>query len=78
MNIVKVNINEFHIALGQFINYRHALKYEESERILYLAVPILAYNSFFMLEFVQEMIKINQLKLIVYDIEKESIVLWNS
>lgn len=31
-----------------------------------------------MLEFIQEMITINQLKLIVYDIDQESIVLWKN
>lgn len=33
------DITEFHTALGQFLNYRSALKLVESERILYLAVP---------------------------------------
>lgn len=32
-------ISEFHTALGQFLNYRFALKADDPERILYLAVP---------------------------------------
>jgi hypothetical protein len=28
-------ISEFHRALGQFINYRSALRYEDPERVLY-------------------------------------------
>ncbi|MGD1700785.1 element excision factor XisH family protein [Dapis sp. BLCC M229] len=39
-------IYEFHIALGQFINYRVALKQKEPDRILYLAVPLITYNNF--------------------------------
>jgi XisH protein/XisI protein len=37
-------ISQFHMALGQFINYRAALRREEADRILYLAVPNLTYN----------------------------------
>ena len=44
-------ISEFHKALGQFINYRTALRREEPDRVLYLAVPDLAYNNFFKLDF---------------------------
>lgn len=40
-------IYEFHTALGQFINYRAALKQDEPDRILYLAVPLNTYNNFF-------------------------------
>ena len=32
-------ISQFHMALGQFINYRAALRQEEPNRALYLAVP---------------------------------------
>ncbi|MCL2933417.1 MAG: XisH family protein [Trichodesmium sp. MAG_R03] len=37
--------------MEQFINYRAALRQEEPERRLYLAVPIITYNNFFQLEF---------------------------
>ncbi len=32
-------ISEFHLALGQFINYRMALNAEDPDRVLYLVVP---------------------------------------
>jgi hypothetical protein len=41
------DITEFHTALGQFLNYRSALKLVEPERVLYLAVPEDVYNEFF-------------------------------
>jgi predicted RecB family endonuclease len=37
-------ISEFHTALGQFINYRGALKRRQPERVLYLAVPLTTYK----------------------------------
>lgn len=39
-------ISEFHTALGQFINYRTALRLEDPGRILYLAVPSAIYSDF--------------------------------
>ena len=69
-------ISEFHTALGQFINYRAALRREEPDRVLYLAVPDLTYNSFFQLDFPASMLEENQVKLIVYDIELEQIAQW--
>jgi hypothetical protein len=69
-------ISEFHTALGQFINYRGALKRRQPERVLYLAVPLTTYKTFFQLDFPQEMIEENQVKMIIYDVEKEVIVKW--
>ncbi|QJB47155.1 MULTISPECIES: element excision factor XisH family protein [Dolichospermum] len=47
-------------------------------RILYLAVPITVYNEFFILPFIQSVIKTNQLYLVVYNIEKEVIAEWQN
>ena len=69
-------IYEIHTALGQFINYRAALHREDPDRILYLAIPNLVYNSFFQLDFPASMLQENSVKIIVYDIELEQIVLW--
>jgi hypothetical protein len=43
---------EFHGALGQYINYRRALRRREPDRVLYLAVPLGIYNSFFAIDFI--------------------------
>ncbi|NJM71747.1 MAG: hypothetical protein HC862_16955 [Scytonema sp. RU_4_4] len=37
-------------ALGQFLKYQLALEEEQPERLLYLAVPLDTYRSFFNLE----------------------------
>ncbi len=69
-------ISEFHKALGQLMNYRLALEVQHPERVLYLAVPLDTYESFFTLMFGQAAIQRYQLKLIVYDEKKEVIVKW--
>lgn len=67
---------EFHTALGQFINYRFALSQEQPERILYLAVPLDTYNTFFKLPFTQAITQENKLRLLIYDVQKEEISQW--
>jgi hypothetical protein len=69
-------ISEFHTALGQFINYRTALRLEEPIRILYLAVPLVTYNNFFNLPFTKIIVAENQVKILVYDTEIEEIDRW--
>ncbi|MFN5955915.1 MAG: XisH family protein [Dolichospermum sp.] len=71
-------ITELYAALGQFIIYRLALQEQEPERTLYLAVPITVYNEFFILPFIQAVIKMNQLYLVVYNFEKEVIAEWQN
>jgi hypothetical protein len=37
---------DFHLALGQFLNYQMTLEENEPDRVLYLAVPLDTYQSF--------------------------------
>ncbi len=69
-------ISDFHQAVGQVMNYRLILQREDPGRVLYLAVPLDVYESFFKLEFTQIAIADYRFKLIVYDIEQEAIALW--
>jgi hypothetical protein len=71
-------ITELYAALGQFIIYRIALQEQEANRTLYLAVPSTVYNEFFILPFIQSVIKTNQLCLLIYNIEQEAIAEWQS
>lgn len=52
------------------------LELDDPERILYLAVPQFAYDSFFTRPFVQIIVQNNQLKLLIYDHVNEEIVQW--
>ncbi len=70
------DIAEFHLALGQFINYRSALRKKQPDRVLYLAVPDDVYEDFFSRQFIQDVIAEYQVKLIIFDSEREEIVLW--
>jgi XisH protein len=71
-------ISEFHTAVGQYLNYRRALRSQEPHRILYLAVPSQTYDEFFRLRFIQEGVEEYQLRLVVYEIESRSILKWIS
>jgi hypothetical protein len=70
------DVSEFHLALGQFLNYRSALKLTEPDRTLYLAVPEDVYDEFFRRRFIQRAIEEHQLKLLIFNPEKEEIVGW--
>ncbi len=69
-------ISEFHTAVGQFINYRIALEFDDPERILYLAIPLGIHKKFFKYSFIQTVIERNQIPLLVYDTEKKEISQW--
>ncbi|MEA5517006.1 XisH family protein [Nodularia sp. UHCC 0506] len=72
------NISQFHQAIGQFFNYRVALEEEQSERVLYLAVPLGIYHSFFQLQFIKTVVERSQLKIMIYDPIQEVIVAWKN
>ncbi|NOT57748.1 MAG: fatty-acid oxidation protein subunit alpha [Deltaproteobacteria bacterium] len=71
-------VSDFHAALGQFLNYRLVLEAQDAARDLYLAVPLDAHAVFFSLPFAQAAIQRYQLRLLVYDGQKEEIVQWQS
>jgi len=70
------NINDFHAALGQFLNYRLALRFTEPSRVIYLAVPIDIFKGFFQEYFIQAAIQEHHLKILAYDPSLEEIVEW--
>lgn len=69
-------ISEFHKAVGQFLNYRRALRAVEPSRMLYLAVPSQTYDEFFRLRFVSESVVEYELKLVVYSIADRKLTQW--
>ncbi|WP_017293077.1 element excision factor XisH family protein [Geminocystis herdmanii] len=66
----------FHVAIGQFINYQIALENKEPNRILYLAIPQEIYNTFFQSLLAQSVIQKYQIPLIIYEPESEVILQW--
>lgn len=69
-------LQDLYKALGQFIFYLPALKRQEPDRDLYLAIPQTAYDFFFQDPIAEEIIATNQLKLIVYHIRQSKIISW--
>jgi hypothetical protein len=69
-------VTEFHLALGQTLNYRLALKKEQPERILYLAISEDTYRDFFSRQFIQDSLKEYQIKVLIFDSLTQEIVLW--
>lgn len=69
-------VYEFHMAIGQFLNYRVALEQLASERVLYMAVPTDIYQDFFTDSFVQAVLERYQIKVLVFHVQKQEITLW--
>lgn len=67
---------QFHLALGQFLNYRSAVGEVMPDWMVYLAVPLKTYNEFFQKRFIQKQVAEYNLKLLVFNPSTEEIVLW--
>ncbi len=71
-------VTDFYGALGQFLSYRAVLRQADTERILFLAIPLDAYENFFQSTFARLMIREYDLKIIVYNSIEGGIVQWIS
>ncbi len=69
-------LTDFHLAVGQFLNYRLALEEFEPNRTLYLAISDDIYYNFFQDSFIQKVIENYCIKLIVFNSQKGEIILW--
>ena len=70
------DINEFHRAVGQYVDYIVILHDVEPDRLLFLAVPDFAWNDFFREEAIQKSLEFIRAKVLVYDPAQEIIVKW--
>ena len=69
-------VTDFYSALGQFLSYRLVLKTIDPQRLLFLAIPLDAYENFFQSTFAQLAINEYQLKLIIYDSDRGGLTKW--
>jgi hypothetical protein len=69
-------VYDFHLAVGQYMNYMRALKKKEPHRKLILAVPQNAYKSFFSKEEVTEALYDFGIHLLVFDDKNALILKW--
>lgn len=69
-------VTDFHLAIGQFLNYRLALEELEADRILYLAIPDDIYHNFFQDSFIQKVIDNYSIKLLIINTQQGEILSW--
>lgn len=69
-------VYDFHLAIGQFVDYRIALQEKEPDRQLYLAITEDIFDELFQRPFVQTVIQTLGLKLIVVNISQTEITQW--
>ena len=69
-------ITAFHEAVGKYVVYREALAITESDRILYLAMPIDVHDKYGSELLVQRVFATNKIKIILYESSTQHIVSW--
>jgi XisH protein len=70
------DLDQFEDALGQFIIYLNALEEKEPERVLYLAIPEEFHIRFFDDPFFQKLAQRYEVRLLIYDSIKNTIITW--
>ena len=70
------SLRELHVAVGQLLNYRLVLAESDAERSLYLAIPEYVYNTLFDTPFGRLVLEKHQIKVIVFDEQREVITQW--
>lgn len=69
-------ITDFYAALGQYLCYKVAPAEREPDRTLYLAVPDLVYNRFFVEVLIQKVLQVYPVNLLVYGLSTKEIQSW--
>ncbi|MFB2934949.1 element excision factor XisH family protein [Aerosakkonemataceae cyanobacterium BLCC-F154] len=69
-------VKDLENALGQYILYRDGLNRSQPERILYLAIQERVYLDFFQEEIAQMVVENHQIKLMIFDEEKQEVIQW--
>jgi XisH protein len=76
-SFIKISFkHEFHGVLGQYLIYLKGLRQIDPERQLFLAMPSFAYNRLQKHPFLLEIVEDYKVKLIIFDDQKETLVLW--
>jgi XisH protein len=69
-------ITDFYGSLGQYLTYRVALKLQEPDRHLYLAVPKPTYDTLFQEILIQEIFQLYPVSILVYSQTTQEIESW--
>lgn len=68
--------NEFHTALGQYLDYELGLEEVEPERAIFLAIPEKIYQKIMKIPILLKALQRYEVKVIIFDSESEEIKLW--
>ncbi|MBD2440263.1 XisH family protein [Nostoc sp. FACHB-110] len=71
-------MKDFQNALGQYILYRDILQLANKKYDIYLAIRDTIFETFFQRKSIQAVVKLHQIKLIVFNNEREEINLWTN
>ena len=71
-------MRDFHVAVGQYTNYKVFMSVTEKERQLYLAVTNAVFEKRFRIPGIQLVLKTTGIKVVVFDEIAETIVLWEN
>ena len=69
-------VSEFHKASGQYDNFQFYFKDKETERMVYLTIPTFIWKTFFQRPLIQKIVHEKPLRIIVVDMEKQTIESW--
>jgi XisH protein len=69
-------LHDFHAALGQYLNYRLAIKRIDPTRKLYLAIPVNAHAKFLEGDLARASIEAYEVSVLVYNAAEEVILEW--
>lgn len=69
-------VTEFHKAIGQYDNYMFSLEELDPERIIWLAIPEVAWNDFFQRPFIKKVVAAKKLNCLIFNQETQTIVKW--
>ena len=69
-------IYDLHNMVGQYFDYQIGLEAQEADRILFAAIPEIAYNRLSPHEFFKRVIQKAKIRLIIFDPELQTIKKW--
>lgn len=69
---------DFYGAIGQYLVYKKALASNQIDKDLYLAVPFETYKRHFTKPFVSELVKENNIRLLIFNPKTQRITRWIS
>ncbi|MDZ4765548.1 MAG: element excision factor XisH family protein [Chloroflexota bacterium] len=69
-------VGDFYCAVGQYLFYRNALKWDQKMEVLYLALPTTAYARLMQLPAARTTLLEAKINLIVVDLQREEVERW--